>query len=108
MLEYEGWWRGYILSKVISLTWKLDPADIGLPLIIVHAVWGKLSSVYIRIVYCMTTMCMYILKLIITHYNIYVLYIHTVERQSCNYSPSGLVVMFTLYLNIESPTVHVS
>ena len=48
VLEYEGWWRGYILSKVISL--KLDPADIGLPLIIVHAVWGKLSSVYIRIV----------------------------------------------------------
>ena len=75
MLEYEGWWRGYILSQVISLTWKLDPADIGLPLSIVHAVWGKLSSVYIRIVYCMTTMCMYILKLIITHYNMYCIFI---------------------------------
>ena len=70
---------------------------------------GKLPSVYIRIVYYMKTMCMYILKLIMTYHILqYALYIHTVERQSCNYSPSGLVVMFTLYLKYESPTVHVS
>ena len=60
VLEYE---EAIYISKVISLTcWKLDPADIGLPLIIVHAVWGKLLRVYIHTVYDMHTMCMYILK----------------------------------------------
>ena len=47
------------LSKVISLTcWKLDPADIGLSLII--ELCGANSLVFIYGVYDMKTMCMYI------------------------------------------------
>ena len=65
----KGSGEAIFLSKVISLTcWKLDPADIGLPLIIV--LYGANSLEFIYIQYMICTQCVLYTKIINYEYHI--------------------------------------